>query len=411
MNVNSNESLLGTIGSALLIDKIKNTIKNNKNKKIGNTSVGGIQDFLIKYMDLDGDNYKSLTQATRKVQVTSTAYVEDSLVNTDIAVPLMGTLNQIYLGYVLTALNLYNSIGRSKTLSDMVGRVANEGLSIEPIISEEDYIDKFFGKNLSLSLEAKSDNAKIYTVEDTVKHLACGRIIEFEFELGWVDRKEMLKSADELKSDTSVKGFKGEEKYKSGTVTVSLYVSLRPVVLPDKVATQIFELNFPLSFKKRLMQVKTGEIRLFKDFFLSLDLIDKHKKALKVDKSNVLNKFYIEKTKKNKQKIVSNFADQKKNNLASSMIVISKDTYDEVKKNINIDLENANLRQKFFDESFTIMLVIVDEMYEMVDIYYNGIGSNSEIPYKAIKQVGLGKSGVDMADLMKTIAKGGPPRF
>jgi hypothetical protein len=398
--------------------------------------------FFIRLMNLDGENFKSLTGISKQVQVSSMAYIEDSLVNTEIAVPLMGTLNQIYLGYVLTALNIYNSIGRSKTLREVVGRVANEDISLH--ISEENLIDQHFGK-ANVSTEGH-DAAKIYNIEDAVKHLATGRLIEFEFNLNSIQMSEFGGGGKDttvatdvsdnsrdtrFEKDTDANGnvIRGDNMHEAGgtlkekgdttkttikslpgVVKVPLYVSVKPVLLPESVAKAIFKLNFPMSLKRRWMQVKTREISFFKDFLLSLDLINLHKKALRADKNNVLSRFYNDKAKKDRMRIKSAIFGNQKNNLASSMIIISKETFDTVAKEAKLNFANPNDRQKFFNESYSMMLVVVDEMYEMCDIYYNGITQPSEMPYKAIKQ-GNTKSGVDMTEIMKTIAKGSAPRF
>ena len=56
-------------------------------------------------------NYKkramaSLTAFTKDANIIGRVYIEDSIARDDIAVPLMGTLNQMYVSYILTALHL-----------------------------------------------------------------------------------------------------------------------------------------------------------------------------------------------------------------------------------------------------------------------------------------------------------------
>jgi hypothetical protein len=370
----------------------------NKTKDTFDTiTTNGILNLLKVLNPLKGAEYsKSLPGLVKKTMVNSSVYIEDALVNHDISVPLLGTLNQIYISYILTALNLYNSVDSYSMVKSYLGRVATEGLN-DHIVDIEDVINNKFGiSNEDISME--SENTKLYTIEDSVKHLVTGRLIEFKFN---ITAPVTLKD----KSGNTLDAVEQRE------VLVPIYVQLLPIYMSNEVSKAIITLNFPMSIKQRWAQVKAREIRFFRDFILCVDLLSKHRKALRADNSNVLSDFYFKKSKNQAKYVSSSVLGQQKNNLASSMLIMTKDTFTTACADSSLDFTKFSDRQKFFNESYAMIVCIVDEMYDIVDIYYNGIQHHTEVSFKAINSVGGSKSGIDITEVMKTIAKGNAPKF
>ncbi len=352
-------------------------------------------------MGQTGSSSRSLTGLAKRTMVTSITYIEDSLVDNDISIPLMGSLNQLYIGYVLTALHIYNSIDRYKVLENIVGRIANEGLAISDSKELEDFITTEFGK-ATTSTESY-DNLKLLTIDESVKHLAVGRLIEFDFNIADGTRKDTEGNKINITE-------RGDLSY-GGNVIVPIYVQMFPVVMPSATADAIITLNFPTKLMRRWKMVKAGEISFFKDFVLARDLVTKHGEAIKKDKNNVLGEFYKNKNKKQGKYIWNMIKKRKNNNLASSTLIFSKDTFETACDKAGLDFSKASDRQKFFNESYAIMIVVVDQMYDMVDIYYNGISNHTEVSFKAIKKAGDSKSGIDLAEMTKLISMGSAPKF
>jgi len=339
------------------------------------------------FFNKNGDSVKSLSELSKKTMVSSMTYIEDTLIQDDIMVPLMGTINQIYLSYVLTALHIYNSVDRYTVVSNIIGRLSNEDLAVTSITDIVNMIENEFGK-VNISTEAY-ENVKGLTLEDAVKHLAVGRLIEFDFKIDGVDK---------------------DNKPSTTTTTIPILVQLRPILMASQVASAIIALNFPSKLRKRWKLVKAGEISFFKDFICAKDIVEKHDQALRKDTGNVLSKFYSKKNKSQGKYIDSIVSGKNRNNLASSILVFNKDTFETATTAAGLNFNKVSDRNRFFNEAYAIMVVVVDQMYDMVDIYYNGIDSTSELPYSAIKQAGS-KSGVDLKELMTAISKGSAPKF
>ncbi len=350
--------------------------------------VRSITDMLYDIFSRDSDSVKSLSELSKKTMVSSMTYVEDTLIQDEIMVPLMGTLNQIYLSYVLTALHIYNSVDRYTVVSNIIGRISNEDLAVTTVSDIVAMINNEFGK-VNVSTEAY-ENIKGLTLEDAVKHLAVGRLIEFDFK---------------IESGVDKNG-----KPVTTSTIVPILVQLRPILMASQVASAIITLNFKASLRKRWKQVKAGEIAFFRDFIGAMDLTRKHDKALRKDTGNVLSKFYSKKNKSQGKYIDSIVNGKNKNNLASSILIFSKDTFEAATIEASLNFDKISDRNKFFNEAYAIMVVVVDPMYDMIDIYYNGIDSYSELPYSAIKQANS-KSGIDLKEMMAAIAKGSAPKF
>lgn len=275
-------------------------------------SMWNLSTMLWNYAYGTGPSSKSLTQLSKQTMVTSITYVDDTLINEDIAVPLMGALNQIYICYVLTALNIYNSVERYKFVQNTVGRLANEEIDPSSFINPVELIQNQFGKH-QISEEAY-ESAKVFDVDSSVKHLSVGRLIEFDFDTSEVEISETFvnENRDEMGDThkvTTANKSQRDTKTKPGTVRVPIYVQMKPVLMPSKVAESIIKLNFTNLMSRRWKMVKAGEIKFFRDFVLGLDQAAQLKEALKADSTNVLFNFYFKKNKnmaKHSMKLVSN---------------------------------------------------------------------------------------------------------
>lgn len=334
---------------------------------------------------LNGDSAKALTTVTKKTLVSSTVYVDTTLVDDDITVPVLNTLNKLFISYVLTALSLYNLVDGYKEVSDTIGRIATEVLkayrndNVDSIKDIVEVANEAVGNNKDTSKKKGSDSFKI--IDAVNKDLTIGKLIMFTFRLNR-DGKQVL-------------------------ITVPILVQLLPTNIDPKVIDAIISLNFTDGILRRFYKARTGEIRFFRDFILGLDLAKKHADALGADSNNALSKFYSNKLSKRLKYIRGLLSGNHHNNVASSMFIIDKEVFDGALKEANLNFNNYTDRQRFFNVAYTMIIVVVDRMSEIVDIYYNGIKSTTEVTYRAIAN----RDSVSITDMMKMISKGGAPKL
>ena len=193
---------------------------------------------------------------------------------------------------------------------------------------------------------------------------------------------------------------------------LQLLVQLFPFFVNSDVAQAFIDLNFSPSFSRRYRAAEAGEISFFKDFILSCDLRQKRMKALLNDKSGGL----ADMINKQKNAVASHWmnlfknSDTAKINIANTILIFNKSTIDKTLNNLGLNFNNYRDRKNFFEKSYCMMLILVDQMYNEVTIYYNGIEAVSTFKYEQIKRESK-KDSTDLVSIMKAYAQGLAPKF
>ena len=313
----------------------------------------------------------SLTEYSKNVNIVSKLYIEKNIASDDIALPLISTLNQIYISYILTAINLNQLVTHTRTVRDMIKTVATESY-----VDVEQLVDGFFD-NGTIGMEAK-----VIDLDSNVQKLAAGRIVEVEFTIPTDDKP--------LK------------------IQIYLNVQLLPSMIDSEVARQIIAI-IPPNDKRRWKQVRAGEIKFFQDYVLCLDLLRNQKKALTKDNSGVL--FEILNNNHNNliKSIVGIVTGKERHNLQNSTLVINSKSFKKACDTLGVNFENFAERQRFFSKAGMMLLVVVDPMYNLVDIYYNGIKHKGSYDFNMINKVGAKGADMDMKQIMSVLASGSAP--
>jgi hypothetical protein len=334
-----------------------------------------IFDLAGKFLDAEQEHRPSLSAFNKTTAIVSNTYIEEGLHADDIMLPLMSVLNQTYLTMVLAAVRLSNATSFN---------VVKKGLSR---VATEEYAEKVSKEDLIEMLEGNvSQEAKVLDVEKSIAHLAIGKLLEVEFTIPNKD------------GDTT-------------KVTVPISMSILPTLVKPSTVSAFLSSNFKESFSKRWARFKAREISFFKDLIFSRDLLAKRKQQLKDDPNNQLANMLGEANRKKAKGIISALRSQPKNNLASSIVITSKSTTDEFEKEQGVKIDNYGDRQKFFQDSMALMLVVVDTAYETVEIYFNSMREVMEVPYNYIEKNGSANNSVDMKTLLAAMSKGTLPKF
>lgn len=318
----------------------------------------------------------SLTRYSKTTSVIGRVYIEEGIAAEDIIVPLMGTLTQIYISYVLTALQLNNVIGNYDIVRNAIQRVTTENF-----VDVQSAIEDSFG-DLSIDTEA----SRVIELDKSVADLAAGSIIEFDFIVGQ------------------------DEKGRPTTVTVPIHVTLIPASISTKVAQAFMNLSFIPSISRRWTMWRAGEISFFRDLILSRDLVDKYADAVKEDSSNALRDMVSNKNKGVVKWLKGIVSGVPANNAASSVLIFDAKSFEESTKENHINFSNYGDRQQFFNSAMAMMVVVVDTLYETVDIYYNGLQQHTSVSYRMIEKAGKNNKGIDLKEFMGALSKG-QPRF
>lgn len=387
----------------------------------GDLSLGGIVDAIQTFEDATST---SLFQYTRRAVIMSRVFIERSLAGEDILTPLMLNIMNIYTGLIMTALNMNQYVYGSKKVRDAMSVVATENLSEAPADLQQKCKDYFLGSQADHLLSARSKRelrAGMEDIADVDINITKSDGSEFgqgvkPTSLGGVkdagivanDVKDMtLPSGRVITVDFGVNKQGGG----SGGFKVNMYLQLLPQFIPTDVAHQFIEMNFTPSIRQRWMQVSAGEISFFKDFLLGQDRRKKRFKALRDDKTGAL-KDMVERQENNLSSSWLKLAQvtPERQNIANTILIFEKNSFDRACNSAGLKFKDFNSRQKFFNKTFSMIVVTVDPMYNQIEMYYHGLNAMSTFTFDQMKKNSKTES-VDLMSMMKTFANGMAPKF
>jgi len=223
---------------------------------MANSEIGTLVDLIQTVHGRVSGHIVSLPEYTKGTNVVSRLYIEEDLANEEIILPIISTLNQLYTGYILTALQLNQYVANSKTVRDILKLVATE-----EYIEVVDVAKESFGE-LNLDESIVSTEASVIDLDPSSQRLMSGRVIELDLNVQ-------------------------TENNESARLKITLYVQLIPYLLKPEVVAGFIGLNFSPSLLRRYTQFKTGNIGAL-DFMFARDLVTDYRKAMKADKSGIL---------------------------------------------------------------------------------------------------------------------------
>ena len=175
----------------------------------------------------------SLTQMNKPANIISRVYLQESVAQDDIALPLLGTLNQLYASYIMTALNMQNVVVGGKTVKELYGIIATETLQDTVTIIADDFGQETLNstiKEMNVSMESQ-----VVDLEKDSQRLVTGRLLEVDLTL--------------------------EGGGKVNTFKVYVYVQLIPIILSSNICKGFMNINFHPPMSVRWKQVEAKEIR------------------------------------------------------------------------------------------------------------------------------------------------------
>lgn len=147
-------------------------------------SLNSLTDITREMRKLFSRGTPSLTAYTAKSNVMSRVYLDQSVAADDICIPLLGTLNQLYCCYVMSALSLDSYVIGGRTVRDVIGSVASEGFNLEPY----QLVNAVFGESKAAVMEtvaALEANGAVDLEKDSQRFIV-GRMIEIRLSAGGI---------------------------------------------------------------------------------------------------------------------------------------------------------------------------------------------------------------------------------
>lgn len=355
----------------------------------------------------------SLIEYTRPTRVEPIALIDHTISDLPVMKELNLSLTSLYAAYYLQAVAISTQINNIEVV-----RI------LDKLNPSRDPIDSFGNM---LSLESKTKTVNPYALSGFGLESKTPRIqfkpkpaVEYLTPDGHEhesDQSEVISSAPTRETQKQIADlalnlstgimlnvdFAIDEHVATVPVSVRLITTLTD---PEVQKQMILYSSKDKSLKARYFGYRTGELSL-KDLMFATDLIDAHRDGLLRDNTNK----YAEIIKrKNKNRLSGLISGNPSVNVASNIMVMSKDNADLVEGEMGGKLSNFKLRQRIFKDTYLILMVVVDPRWEQVTIYHRGIPTPTELSFKDLKNA-KNNSNLDMTEILKSYQLGRNPTF
>ncbi len=335
----------------------------------------------------NGSDVSSLADLARPARVEPLVMVEQTLQNQPFMESVMKLSLTHFTAYYLQAFNMLMNVGRIETLKVFDSLNPNRSIGIDKqqllqgtVLSKEDFdmglpsledYDQVIQPGLIASMENASTVGSSAKVEKfyEVESLSVGKLVNVELQ-------------------------DGEKPVKFPVLIRMLATGVRTDIM-----THIFTAGGRDSFGERLQLARAGMIRPVRDLIFGIDLLDEHRRALMNDTSGAY-KAITDRRRNNVKKAamsgVVSAAD------ASNVAIITKETAKLIGQKLYGKLDTTAVRERIFNNSYLLLLVVVDEQYEQVTMYHRGLEIPGKYTFKEIASSEKGR-GQDITEVYKMI--------
>lgn len=191
------------------------------------------------------------------------------------------------------------------------------------------------------------------------------------------------------------------------TVDIPVSVRLSPAMLDEESLIYLFtHRKNDVGIIERYHSWRAGRISLISDMIFCQDLINEYRRAAIKDKTGTLQEIV---RRVNNARAYGLLTKNPSLAIASNIYVLSKDSASAIEARLGQRFNNVKGREKILEDTYAMVIAVVDPEWEQVTFYFNGIAHPSTIKISSMKG---GKSkGPDIADVMKSLLEGKAPTF
>lgn len=346
---------------------------------LANDTVKNIAGRSARISDRAANAGNAITAFSSQTTILSRAFVDESIVDETIMPNLFRTLHEWYAAQIISALHLSQMVDGHRTVQDVMavvqtGHNQRERGLLSNIVSrrigQENFLASYMG-------EPAPHNA-----DDAVGLESNGNDM--------VSNSVSIKSVSSSDNRIGPMGELYEVKLtnpsdKSSSTIVPIFIQMQPSLIPADIAPRFVDMNVAPSLWQRWTQMRAGELTFWRDFLLHRDMVKRQKSILKDPvKANAFSAFL--KTVSNKDKYAIDDAtdrlgSRQSANLANSVVVFSEETVAQAKADSGVDLHSPRDRLRYFRDTYTMIIVIVDPLHQRVTVYFNGLEGEINTSY------------------------------
>lgn len=187
---------------------------------------------------------------------------------------------------------------------------------------------------------------------------------------------------------------------------VPVMIRLRVAGMNPKAIVQTLAVGgVDMSFRGRWRAWRAGELRFWSDFVMAMDRVDAHRAASMNDETGYYKTVYNRAKRNGMAEILTQGPSL---GTASSIIVITQQSADELEREIGGQLSSFKVRQGIFGHTYSMLLAVVDPDWESVTIYTRGIEMPTKLSKNDMKAAGKSDS-KELMDILKSYQLGKAP--
>ena len=338
----------------------------------------------------------SPTRAAAANIISARCYIVDTLQNIPEVALVFKTAHLMYCSLVSTILYNRAGIERGVSAQDAIGSVATRS-SWE---SYSDSVSKIDSLNSSMEfMGIYQKDHKIMVPQNVVKYDQNGNRIGDDDDVGATHdiravetksiRETMFAAGTTLTINTTQITPNGTPFRQQYTITVRID--------PYAVSPQSMEhiLEYGLRSPKILAKLhrNSHEVGFWNKFVNFLNMNKAEKSDYEIAKNDKDFGAFLRDRARKQRVFKENRADalltgslqRASANLANTILFVDEETVRHVKAKTGLDFTHESIRDKFFDQTFAMMMFVFDQHYQRVTIYMNGLDIVSHMTYADFK--------------------------
>lgn len=337
----------------------------------------------------------SLTSITKLTRAEPLTIISNDCANLEYLPELLNTTASVYSGYFLQAvamLTRVNDVEVVRLLDRLNPDRDSTGFLLQGRMATESIHDQL-ESNYKYSLPTR----RVMAMEQD------------EPMLGTQNQKTIYETANLavgklLNVRIAIQGQDGESK----AVDIPVSVRLSPALLNEESLVHIFtHRKSDTGIVERYHSWRAGRISLIKDMIFCQDLINEYRRAAIADKTGTMQEIV---RRVNNARSFGLLTKNPSLAVASNIYVLSKSSAQAIEAKTGHKFSNPKGREKILEDTYAMIVAVVDTEWEQVTFYFNGIAYPSTISVRAMKSAGKGK-GPDIGDVMKSLLEGRAPTF
>lgn len=348
---------------------------------------------------------QSLVDITKPLRVEPYTIVDSALTYTDFMPEVMQSVQSIFTGFWLLAVDMISSCKAAKSLSilERVNPSRDAGFA--------DFANRI---HRTFSTEALMWSAESYQFGFPTAHSWQVRRAAHEAEGngGKLPADTLSKSVTQNVAEVanlsvgkmvSVTVGDGEDR-REFRVAIRLLVAEAP---SDTVARIISDKSQAANFNGRLQDYRENRIGMM-DLILCRDLYKERKRQLLRDRDGVYGEVRARQLAHKRAGIATGVASVAE---ASNIVVLSSETCNDIQARFGLDINDYADRAKIFDNLNAMIVVRVDRMNQRVAFFYDGVKNGSSMGVNDIRISNKKSGGPDVMDIFNALKEGNAPRY